>query len=70
MLGKHTSSGGTSNVDVNLTLDLTDYIKTDDLTDYVKNDDAIFDNYVLKDVATFTGSTTIDTLTIAIVVLK
>ena len=56
MFGKHTSSGGTSSVDVNLTLDLTDY---------VKKDYAIFDNYVLKDAATFTGTTTIDTLAIA-----
>ena len=64
MFGKHTSSGGTSNVDVNLTLDLTDYVKTDDLADYVKKDDAIFDNYVLKDAATFTGTTTFDTLAI------
>ena len=52
-------------MDVNLTLNLTDYVKTDDLTDYVKKDDAIFDDYVLKDAATFTGTTTIDTLAIA-----
>ena len=29
MFGKHTSCGATSNVDVNLTLDLTDYVKKD-----------------------------------------
>ena len=65
MFGKHTSCGGTSSVDVNLTLDLTDYVKTEDLTDYVKKDDAIFDNYASINNATFTGSTTIDTLLIA-----
>ena len=36
MFGKHTSSSGTSSVDVNLKLDLTDYVKTEDLADYVK----------------------------------
>ena len=65
MFGKHTSCGSTSNVDVNLTLDLTDYGKTTDLTDYVKKDDVIFDDYAKKDNATFTGTTTIDTLAIA-----
>ena len=45
MFGKHTSSSGTSNVDDKLTLDLTDYVKTEDLTDYVQKDDAIFDNH-------------------------
>ena len=39
MFGKHTSSAGTSSVDVNLTLDLTDYVKTEDLTDYLKTED-------------------------------
>ena len=36
MFGKHTYSGGSSSVDVNLTLDLTDYVKTEDLSDYIK----------------------------------
>jgi hypothetical protein len=43
MFGKHTCSGSTSNVAVNLTLDLTDYLKIEDLnlnlTDYVKTED-------------------------------
>jgi len=39
MFGKHTCSSSISNVDVKLTLDLTDYIKTEDLTDYVKTED-------------------------------
>jgi hypothetical protein len=39
MFGKHTCSGGTSNIDVNLTLDLTDYVKTEDLTEYIKTID-------------------------------
>ena len=52
-------------MDVNLTLDLTDYVTTEDLTDYIKKNDTIFDNYVLKGAATFTGTTTIDTLAIA-----
>jgi hypothetical protein len=50
MFGKH----GTSNVDVNLTLDLTNYVTTTDL-----------DNYAPINNATFTGTTTIDTLAIA-----
>ena len=44
MFGKHTSCSGTSNVDVKLTLDLTDYVKTEDLTVYVTTED--LGNYV------------------------
>ena len=62
MFGKHTSSGGTSSVDVNLTLDLTDYVKTEDLTDYLKTEDLT--DYAKKDDATFTGTTTINTIAI------
>jgi hypothetical protein len=54
MFGKHAYSGDGSNVDVNLTLDLTDYVKTEDLANYMKKDDT-----------TFTGTTTFDTLAIA-----
>ena len=37
MFGKHTSSSCSSSVAVKLSLDLTDYVKTEDLADYIKD---------------------------------